>query len=45
MREVAEAVASAVASVAFAQGLATKPKPDDLPATVRQAMYRPAYAP
>jgi malate dehydrogenase (oxaloacetate-decarboxylating)(NADP+) len=45
MREVAEAVASAVARVAFEEGLATRPVPADLPATVRQAMYRPAYAP
>lgn len=44
MRDVARAVASAVARVAFDEGLATQPEPDDLPATVGQAMYRPAYA-
>jgi malate dehydrogenase (oxaloacetate-decarboxylating)(NADP+) len=45
LREVAEAVGSAVASVAFDQRVATKQVPDDLPAAVRQAMYQPAYAP
>ena len=44
MRDVAEAVATAVARVAFDEGLATRPIPDDLPATVRRAMYRPEYA-
>jgi len=44
MRDVAHAVAVAVANVAFDQGLATKPKPEDLPAAIAQAMYRPAYA-
>jgi malate dehydrogenase (oxaloacetate-decarboxylating)(NADP+) len=43
MREVAAAVAAAVAGVAWQQGLATKPLPDDLPAAVAAAMYQPAY--
>jgi malate dehydrogenase (oxaloacetate-decarboxylating)(NADP+) len=43
MREVATAVAAAVAGVAFDQGLATKPRPADLPAAARAAMYRPEY--
>ena len=45
MREVAQAVARAVATVAFEQGLATRPVPQDLAEAVRQAMYQPAYAP
>ncbi len=43
MREVAVAVASAVASVAFEEGLATRQVPHDLTNAVRQAMYEPAY--
>jgi malate dehydrogenase (oxaloacetate-decarboxylating)(NADP+) len=43
MRDVARAVAAAVARVAFDEGLAAQPVPDDLLATVGQAMYRPAY--
>ena len=43
MREVAAAVATAVAGIAWEQELATAPKPRDLPAAVRAAMYRPAY--
>lgn len=45
MRDVAQAVAQAVATVAFEQGLATKPVPENLSAAVRQTMYQPAYAP
>ena len=44
LRDVAQAVARAVAGKAFEQGLATKPIPDDLAGTIRQAMYQPAYA-
>jgi len=44
MRDVALAVANAVAGVAFDAGLATKPKPTDLRAAIASAMYRPAYA-
>jgi malate dehydrogenase (oxaloacetate-decarboxylating)(NADP+) len=43
MREVAGAVATAVARVAYADGLATRPRPDDLPAAVARAMYVPEY--
>jgi malate dehydrogenase (oxaloacetate-decarboxylating)(NADP+) len=45
LRKVAEAVGSAVARVAFEQGVSTGQVPDDLPATVRQVMYQPVYAP
>lgn len=45
MREVARAVAAAVAGVAFEQGLATKPRPDDLAAAIEETMYEPGYAP
>jgi malate dehydrogenase (oxaloacetate-decarboxylating)(NADP+) len=45
MREVAQAVACAVATVAFGQGLASRPVPPDLAEAVRQAMYQPVYAP
>jgi malate dehydrogenase (oxaloacetate-decarboxylating)(NADP+) len=44
LREVALAVANAVAGVAFDAGFTTKPKPADLRATIASAMYRPAYA-
>jgi malate dehydrogenase (oxaloacetate-decarboxylating)(NADP+) len=43
MREVAAAVAVAVAGVAWEQGFAAKLLPGDLPAAIRAAMYRPAY--
>ena len=43
MREVAAAVASAVAGIARERGLATKPLPRDLAAAVEAAMYRPTY--
>jgi len=44
MRDVAATVATAVASVAFAQELATKPKPADLADAIRAGMYQPIYA-
>jgi malate dehydrogenase (oxaloacetate-decarboxylating)(NADP+) len=44
MRDVAAAVATAVATTAYEQDLATKPRPVDLAASIRAAMYRPAYA-
>jgi malate dehydrogenase (oxaloacetate-decarboxylating)(NADP+) len=44
MREVAAAVAVAVAGVAWEQGLATRPRPADLAVAVRGAMYQPDYA-
>jgi malate dehydrogenase (oxaloacetate-decarboxylating)(NADP+) len=43
LREVAAAVAAAVAEVAYDQGLATNPRPADLSAHVAQAMYVPRY--
>jgi malate dehydrogenase (oxaloacetate-decarboxylating)(NADP+) len=43
MRDVAAAVASAVARVAFDSGLARHAKPADLEAAARGAMYVPAY--
>jgi malate dehydrogenase (oxaloacetate-decarboxylating)(NADP+) len=43
MREVAAAVATAVAEVAYAQALATRPRPADLGAHVRACMYRAQY--
>ena len=45
MREVAAAVAVAVADVAGKQDLATRPLPADLAKAVIEAMYRPAYEP
>ena len=45
MREVAAAVAVAVADVAGKQDLATKPLPTDLAKAVIEAMYRPTYEP
>ena len=44
MREVAVAVATAVAGVAFDSGLAKKARPADPSAAIASAMYRPAYA-
>ncbi|MCX7891463.1 MAG: NAD-dependent malic enzyme [Burkholderiales bacterium] len=44
LREVATAVAAAVARVAFDTGLARRPRPADLDAAIRAAMYRPEYA-
>ncbi|HEU0203801.1 MAG TPA: malic enzyme-like NAD(P)-binding protein [Burkholderiaceae bacterium] len=43
MREVAGAVATAVAQVAYAQGLATRPCPADLAAHIRARMYCARY--
>jgi len=45
MREVAAAVATAVAEVGYAQGLAQEPQPADLAAHIRRSMYRGDYAP
>ncbi|HXV08800.1 MAG TPA: NAD-dependent malic enzyme [Burkholderiales bacterium] len=44
MREVAAAVATAVARVAHDRGLATRPQPPDLGAAIRESMYRADYA-
>jgi malate dehydrogenase (oxaloacetate-decarboxylating)(NADP+) len=43
MREVAAAVATVVAGVAFEERLATRPRPADVGAAVRAAMYVPEY--
>ena len=44
MREVAVAVATAVAGVAWDAGLTKKPRPTDLRAAIASAMYQPTYA-
>ena len=44
MREIAAAVAAAVATVAHEQGHATKPRPRDLRAEATRIMYQPQYA-
>lgn len=43
IREVSAAIATAVAELAYLRGLATAPKPDDLPAFVKSQMYEPKY--
>jgi malate dehydrogenase (oxaloacetate-decarboxylating)(NADP+) len=43
MRDVARAVATAVANVAYDEGLATAPRPAELAAEVTRAMYWPEY--
>ena len=43
LREVAATVATAVAAVAFSQGLATRVVPTDLARAIRSAMYEPRY--
>jgi len=43
IKEVSTAIATAVAEVAYSQGLARKPKPDDLSAYIRFQMYEPEY--
>ncbi|MBV5318708.1 MAG: NAD-dependent malic enzyme [Desulfobulbaceae bacterium] len=45
IREVSLAVAVAVAEVAYANGLAGKPKPDDLVEHIRSLMFEPDYQP
>ncbi len=44
MRDVSAAVATAVAEVGYAQGLALAPRPADLAAHIRASRYRAAYA-
>ena len=44
LREVAAAVATAVAATAYQQLVATRPRPTDLAASIWATMYRPAYA-
>jgi malate dehydrogenase (oxaloacetate-decarboxylating)(NADP+) len=43
LREVSAAIATAVAEVAYNQGIARKSKPDDLPAFIKSQMYEPKY--
>lgn len=43
IKEVSAAIATAVAEVAYGQGLARKPKPDDLSAYIKFQMYEPEY--
>jgi malate dehydrogenase (oxaloacetate-decarboxylating)(NADP+) len=43
IREVSVKVAAAVAEVAYQRNLATKPRPDDLPAYIKSQMYEPKY--
>ncbi len=43
MREVSAAIATAVADVAFARGLAGVPKPTDTAAFIQQNVYDPTY--
>jgi len=43
IREVSTAIATAVAEVAYNQGIARKPKPDDLSTYIKSQMYHPKY--
>jgi len=43
IKEVSAAIATAVAEVAYSQGLARKSKPDDLAAYIKSQMYEPEY--
>ena len=43
IREVSAAIAAAVAEVAYRGDLATKPKPEDIPAYIKSLMYEPRY--
>jgi len=43
IKEVSAAIATAVAEVAYNQGLARKPKPDDLSTYINSQMYEPEY--
>ena len=45
IRDVSLAVAVAVAEIAYARGLASKPRPADLPAYIESQMYEPEYQP
>jgi len=45
IRDVSAAIATAVAGIAFREGLATEPEPPDLAAYVREYMYEPTYTP
>jgi malate dehydrogenase (oxaloacetate-decarboxylating)(NADP+) len=43
IREVSATIAATVAEVAYRRGLATQPRPDDLPAYLKSLMYEPKY--
>jgi malate dehydrogenase (oxaloacetate-decarboxylating)(NADP+) len=43
IREVSQAIAIAVADTAYNRGLATKPRPDDLPGYIKSLMFVPEY--
>jgi len=43
IREVSAIIAAAVMEVAYRRGLATTPKPEDLPAYIKSLMYEPKY--
>ena len=45
IKEASTAIATAVAEVAYNQGIARKPKPDDLPAFIKSQIYEPKYRP
>jgi len=44
IRDVSVVIATAIAEVAYARGLATVPRPADLPGYIRSIMYEPKYA-
>ncbi len=43
IREVSATIAAAVVEVAYRRGLATNPKPEDIPASLKSLMYEPKY--
>jgi malate dehydrogenase (oxaloacetate-decarboxylating)(NADP+) len=43
IRAVSATIATAVAEIAYLQGLAAEPRPPDLRARIESLMYRPAY--
>ena len=43
IREVSLAIAAAVAEVAYRNGLAAAPEPEDIPARIREEMFEPVY--
>lgn len=45
IRDVSVAIATAVAEIAWREGLATAPRPDDIGQYVREFMYDPQYTP
>jgi malate dehydrogenase (oxaloacetate-decarboxylating)(NADP+) len=45
IREVSMGIAVAVAEVAYRTGLATRPRPEDLPGYIASLMYEPEYQP